>query len=195
MDSAAARSLTRTIFQVVRPRRAIGKDVSHPTDFHVFVTITGASKGHASNASLVNGVFDLVFELYNGRPLFRKRDNTMVWLRYCENHHYWVVSGTEDKDANTGTGYAFRLQTKTRYGWNTEWLPPKSGWEMGNGPWGNGRNSTVEDGGITAMVTCSDEVRKREWVSRIASRIDIGSSVGCTVAFNLREHDGAKFNH
>jgi hypothetical protein len=43
-----------------------------------FVTIAGASRGRRDYRPYVNGVFDLVPELHNGRALFRKRDDEDV---------------------------------------------------------------------------------------------------------------------
>ena len=57
-------------------------------------------------ASVVNGVFALEEELYNGRALYRKVGDPHWWLRFAPNS-YWAISDTVDKDANNNVGYAF----------------------------------------------------------------------------------------
>jgi hypothetical protein len=49
------------------------------------VILAGATKGGASQCKITNAVFDLVPELYNGRALFRKRDDKTVWLRFAKS--------------------------------------------------------------------------------------------------------------
>ena len=57
-------------------------------------------------ASVVNGVFALEEELYNGRALYRKVGDPHCWLRFAPNR-CWVISDTVDKDANNNDGVAF----------------------------------------------------------------------------------------
>ncbi len=64
-------------------------------------------------ASAVNGVFEPVEEVYNGKTLYRKRGDAEKWLRYSTTSNRWTVSGTADKEANNTTGWCitseFRL--------------------------------------------------------------------------------------
>jgi hypothetical protein len=109
------------------------------------VTIAGASRGRRSFPPKVNGVFDLVpIELHNGRALFRKRDDEDVWLR-CASDGDWMVSSTEDKDANSLGGWAFAD------GSDCDDLPPLSGWFVSDG------KGWAPDDGIT--VTHSNALK------------------------------------
>jgi hypothetical protein len=92
----------------------------------------------------INGVFDLVPELYNGRALFRKRDDRMVWLRFTKSKS-WTVSNTARKDANSDSGWAFAPGADSD-------LPPVSGWSVTNSG-----GALVPDEGVS--VTHSDAVR------------------------------------
>ena len=65
--------------------------------------VDGAS---GDRASVVNGVFALEEELYNGRALYRKVGDPHCWLRFAPNR-CWTISDTVDKDANNNAGYAF----------------------------------------------------------------------------------------
>ena len=59
-------------------------------------------------ASLVNGVFALEEELYNGRALYRKVGDPHRWLRFAPDRT-WVISDTVNKDANNNAGVAYSL--------------------------------------------------------------------------------------
>jgi hypothetical protein len=115
-----------------------------------FVTIAGASRGRRDYRPYVNGVFDLVPELHNGRPLFRKRDDEDVWLR-CARDGDWMVSSTEAKDANNLRGWALAP------GSDYEDLPAVSGWRVSDG------KGYAPDNGIT--VTHSDALKVQLAVS------------------------------
>ena len=65
--------------------------------------VDGAS---GDRASVVNGVFALEEELYNGRALYRKVGDPHCWLRFTPGS-WWVISDTVAKDANNDDGYAF----------------------------------------------------------------------------------------
>ena len=65
--------------------------------------VDGASGDYAS---VVNGVFALEEELYNGRALYRKVGDPHCWLRFAPNSR-WTISHTVDKDANNNTGVAY----------------------------------------------------------------------------------------
>ena len=65
--------------------------------------VDGAS---GDRASVVNGVFALEEELYNGRALYRKVGDPHWWLPFAPNSR-WVISDTVNKDANNNDGYAF----------------------------------------------------------------------------------------
>jgi len=67
------------------------------------VRVDGAS---GDCASVVNGVFALEEELYNGRALYRKVGDPHIWLRFAPNS-YWAITNTVDKDANNNDGDAF----------------------------------------------------------------------------------------
>jgi hypothetical protein len=108
------------------------------------VILAGATKGGASQCTTTNGAFDLVPELYNGRALFRKRDDKTLWLRFT-NSKYWTVSPTAEKDANSDSGWAFAPGADSD-------LPPVSGWSVTNSG-----GALVPDEGI--FVTHSDAVR------------------------------------
>jgi hypothetical protein len=83
-------------------------------------------------------------ELYNGRVLFRKRDDRMVWLRFT-NSKFWTVSKTANKDANSNSGWARAP--------GADWdLPPVSGWSVCDSS-----GAFVPDEGV--IVTHSDAVR------------------------------------
>jgi len=104
------------------------------------VILAGATKGGASQCTSTNGAFDLVPELYNGRALFRKRDDKTVWLRSTKGK-WWVVSPTGDKDANSTSGWAFARGADSD-------LPPVSGWRVAVS------GALVPDEGV--RVTCSN---------------------------------------
>jgi hypothetical protein len=108
------------------------------------VILAGATKGGASHCTSTNGVFDLVPELYNGRALFRKRDDKTLWLRFTKNKN-WAVSSTAEKDANSNSGWAFAPGTDSD-------LPPVSGWSVADSG-----VAFVPDEGVG--VTQSDAVR------------------------------------
>ena len=57
-------------------------------------------------ACVVNGVFALEEELYNGRALYRKVGDPHRWLRFAPDRT-WAISDTVDKVANNNAGYAF----------------------------------------------------------------------------------------
>ena len=57
-------------------------------------------------ASVVNGVFALEEELYNGRALYRKVGDPHCWLLYQPNSR-WVITNTVAKGANNNAGEAF----------------------------------------------------------------------------------------
>ena len=57
-------------------------------------------------ASVVNGVFVLEEELYNGRALYRKVGDPHRWLRFAPDRT-WVISDTVAKDANNNACYVF----------------------------------------------------------------------------------------
>ena len=65
--------------------------------------VDGAS---GDRASVVNGVFALEEELYNGRALYRKVGDPHCWLRFAPNSR-WTISDTVNKDANNNAGVAF----------------------------------------------------------------------------------------
>ena len=65
--------------------------------------VDGAS---GDRASVVNGVFALEEELYNGRALYRKVGDPHCWLRFAPDST-WVISDTVDKDANNNAGYTY----------------------------------------------------------------------------------------
>jgi len=67
------------------------------------VRVDGAS---GDNASVVNGVFALEEELYNGRALYRKVGDPHWWLRFTPSS-LWTISDTASKDANNNDGVAF----------------------------------------------------------------------------------------
>jgi len=67
------------------------------------VRVDGAS---GDRASVVNGVFALEEELYNGRALYRKVGDPHRWLRFAPDRT-WVISDTVAKDANNNDGFAF----------------------------------------------------------------------------------------
>jgi hypothetical protein len=67
------------------------------------VRVDGAS---GDLASVVNGVFALEEELYNGRALYRKVGDPHWWLRFAPNRT-WTISNTVAKDANNNDGVAF----------------------------------------------------------------------------------------
>jgi len=70
------------------------------------VRVDGAS---GDLASLVNGVFALGEELYNGRALYRKVGDPHCWLWFAPDGR-WTVSNTKDKDANINTaGWAYSV--------------------------------------------------------------------------------------
>jgi len=69
------------------------------------VRVDGAS---GDWASVVNGVFALEEELYNGRALYRKVGDPHCWLRFAPDST-WVISDTVAKDANNNDGHAYLL--------------------------------------------------------------------------------------
>jgi len=83
------------------------------------VILAGATKGGAFQCTTTNGAFDLVPELYNGRALFRKRDDKTLWLRFTKGNN-WMVSSTASKDANSDSGWEFAPGADSD-------LPPVSG--------------------------------------------------------------------
>jgi hypothetical protein len=92
------------------------------------VILAGATKGGASQCTSTNGVFDLVPELYNGRALFRKRDDKTVWLRSTKGKK-WVVSHTAEKDANSNSIFNSNSGWAFARGADSD-LPPVSGWSV-----------------------------------------------------------------
>ena len=82
-------------------------------------------------------------ELYNGRVLFRKRDNKTVWLRFTTTKN-WIVSSAADKEANNDVGYAFAPGSDSA-------LPSVSGWRI------HDAGGFVADEGIS--VTLSDALK------------------------------------
>jgi hypothetical protein len=107
------------------------------------VILAGATKGTAAHRALVHGAYDLMPELYNGRALFRKRDNKTVWLRFTTAKN-WIVSPAADKEANSDAGHAFVPGGDSA-------LPPLSGWKMQDD------GHFVVDEGIS--VTLSDALK------------------------------------
>ena len=65
--------------------------------------VDGAS---GDRASVVNGVFALEEELYNGRALYRKVGDPHRWLRFAPCSR-WIISDTVNKDENNNAGVAF----------------------------------------------------------------------------------------
>ena len=89
------------------------------------LTFGGCAKGTAAINAIVNGVFDLTSELYNGRPLFRKRGDETVCLRFAKSS-MWVVSTSADKVANNDNASAYANVSGAA-------LPPHSGWHVYDG--------------------------------------------------------------
>jgi DNA repair exonuclease SbcCD ATPase subunit len=48
-------------------------------------------------ADLMNGVYEPTGDMYNGKPLFRKRNDREKWLRFSTNN-YWCFSPTQNKE-------------------------------------------------------------------------------------------------
>ncbi len=48
-------------------------------------------------ADLMNGVYEPTGGMYNGKPLFRKRNDPEKWLRFCTNNN-WCFSPTQNKE-------------------------------------------------------------------------------------------------
>lgn len=92
-------------------------------------SFAGATKGGASQCTQINGIFDLVPELYSGRALFRRRDDKTVWLQFTKGKR-WTVSSTASKDANSNSGWALAPSADCD-------LLPVSGWSVGDcgGAW------------------------------------------------------------
>jgi len=107
------------------------------------VILAGATKSTAAHRALVHGAYDLMPELYNGRVLFRKRDNKTVWLRFTTTKN-WIVSSAADKEANNDVGYAFAPGSDSA-------LPSVSGWRI------HDAGGFVADEGIS--VTLSDALK------------------------------------
>jgi hypothetical protein len=63
-------------------------------------------------ATAVNGVFEPVEEVYNGKTLYRKRGDEGKWLRYSTVSAKWTVSGTSDKEANNTTGWCISAELR-----------------------------------------------------------------------------------
>ena len=53
----------------------------------------------------VNGIYEPVTEVYNGKLLFQKRGIPDVWLRFEASTRFWVVSSTADKDSKKNLGW------------------------------------------------------------------------------------------
>ncbi len=88
------------------------------------VSIRGA-EGY--NSGRINGVFLLTDETYNGRPAYRMEGIPDYWLLYCEDAH-WLVTDTEGKEANDGSGFCFSAETGIGHptlvkAWNVDWQP------------------------------------------------------------------------
>mmetsp|Transcript_2498 Transcript_2498/g.6292 ORF Transcript_2498/g.6292 Transcript_2498/m.6292 type:complete len:1139 (-) Transcript_2498:33-3449(-) len=92
------------------------------------VVLSGAS---GPNAYWVNGAYDPVGTMYNGKPLFQKRHDKQRWLRYAIDNdvNTWRVSDTDSVKTNDDKGYA--------YGGGAEVLDPSSikRWYMWNSSW------------------------------------------------------------
>ena len=63
------------------------------------------------NASVINGVYVPVDEVYNDHVLYQKRSDPDWYLRYVKQNGYWSVSRSTDKDANNKTGKAHCAET------------------------------------------------------------------------------------
>jgi len=126
------------------------------------VILAGATKGSAANHALVHGTYDLIPELYNGRVLFRKRDNKTVWLRFTTTKN-WIVSSAADKEANNDVGYAFAPGSDSA-------LPSVSGWRI------HDAGGFVGDEGIS--VTLSDALK-------IAMSVAVSPRRVCVCSWNI----------
>lgn len=92
------------------------------------LAISGAQ---GANAVYVNGVFDPTGTLYNGKPLYHKRDDPFRWLRWVTGpYQSWRVSDTADKDAHNDRGYSCSngantesrpMDVKIWYVWLSKW--------------------------------------------------------------------------
>jgi hypothetical protein len=71
-------------------------------EFLSSVVIGGVTGTHTER---VNGIYEPVAEVYNGKLLFQKRGMPDVWLRFEASTRFWVVSSTADKDAKKNLGW------------------------------------------------------------------------------------------
>jgi hypothetical protein len=70
------------------------------------VLISNALSKDGEVCEIVNGTFCLTSGTHNGRPLYSKRGDADIWLLYSSAEE-WLVTDTEDKDKNSGDGYAW----------------------------------------------------------------------------------------
>ena len=58
----------------------------------------------------LNGVYEATGDLYNGKPLYRKRDDNDKWLLFTTTNN-WCFSPSASKNSKDGKGWCFSVQT------------------------------------------------------------------------------------
>jgi hypothetical protein len=61
-------------------------------------------------AEILNGVYEATGDLYNGKPLYRKRNEHDKWLLFTTKNK-WCFSSSASKDSKDGKGWCFSVQT------------------------------------------------------------------------------------
>jgi len=59
-----------------------------------------------TNSSIINGLYDLQVETYEGKPLWRKNDNADVWLLAFPDDNSWHVTNHDFKERRNKGGWA-----------------------------------------------------------------------------------------
>eukprot|EP00729_Bicosta_minor_P010652 gene10652-biopygen17981 len=82
-------------------------------DVEAAVTSLGgvAIKGAAGlNGAFVNGMYEKVEEMQNGKPVYIKVGTTGMMCCWYAPNEQWTVTITSDKDANKTTGFAYSIE-------------------------------------------------------------------------------------
>ena len=102
-------------------------------------------------AGILNGVYEVTGELYNGKPLFRKQNDHDKWLLFLTTNK-WGIAVTASKDSNSGKCFCFSVEAGKDH-------PTQVGkWTI----FANGAEDKLEEHAPMKCIVCTSSLSRKQ---------------------------------
>ena len=102
-------------------------------------------------AEILNGVYQVTGDLYNGKPLYSKRNDHDKWLLFLTTNT-WCFTSTASKDSKEGKGWCFSVESGKDH-------PTQVGkWKI----YANGAQDKVEEHAPMKCIVCTPSLSRKQ---------------------------------